>query len=468
MNDYDFRDPTRWANDWVDSTTLNPVSATVLFFAVLAIFMVPRRAVLVPVLISICLVGASQRVVIFGLDFQALRLLGTAAMVRFAVRGDFRVLKKDILDRLILLGAIVPVICLLFRGRFPALGANLGYGLDAVAMYYLGRVCLTDLRAVRTLALALLVLSIPIFTGFAIEKSTGRNIFSIFGGIDEITHVRQGKIRVQGAFAHSIIAGCWFASSLPILLSQWGGGNNAATGKIIAVLGGILAITCCFMTSGSTAISSLLVVLLLAFLYPFRSYISSARKLIVVLAILIHFTATNGLHHFLFARFTISAGSTGYHRYRLVDAAIDRFSEWFLFGTDSTYHWGWGLDDVTCQYVAVVVNGGIAGVAILVAIFVVAFRRIGVVMSSPKKNEVFVGYFIGVALVSHLVAFLGVSYFGQIFLLLYATLGATASLAATVVSEQSTTVRSRTPARAARLRSRETGRLDDLGPRRFI
>jgi O-antigen ligase len=123
---------------------------------------------------------------------------------------------------------------------------------------------------------------------------------------------------------------------------------------------------------------------------------------------------------------------------------------------------------VTCQYVAAAVNGGIAGLVILAMIFVVAFRRIGVVMSSPKKSEVFVGYFIGVALISHLMSFLGVSYFGQIFLLLYVTLGATASLAATVASGKSAKVRSSTPVRTARPHSRESIRLDGLGPRRFI
>lgn len=45
----------------------------------------------------------------------------------------------------------------------------------------------------------------------------------------------------------------------------------------------------------------------------------------------------------LVARTKIVTGSTGYHRFALIDSAIKNFREWWLVGTYLTGHWGWGF-----------------------------------------------------------------------------------------------------------------------------
>ena len=40
-----------------------------------------------------------------------------------------------------------------------------------------------------------------------LEHLTGRNVFSVFGGVPEFTVIREGKLRAQAAFAHAIVAG---------------------------------------------------------------------------------------------------------------------------------------------------------------------------------------------------------------------------------------------------------------------
>ena len=65
----------------------------------------------------------------------------------------------------------------------------------------------------------------------------------------------------------------------------------------------------------------------------------------------------------LLARIDLVGGSTGWHRYHLVDKFFDYFHEWWLLGTPNTGHWGPGLHDVTNQFVAEGVSGGILQLA---------------------------------------------------------------------------------------------------------
>ena len=68
----------------------------------------------------------------------------------------------------------------------------------------------------------------------------------------------------------------------------------------------------------------------------------------VFLAVVIHFIREKPVWH-LILRLSVITGGTGYHRYQLIDAFINNFSEWALAGTDGTAHWGWGLQDTTNQ-----------------------------------------------------------------------------------------------------------------------
>src|SRR5690606_19955616 len=120
-----------------------------------------------------------------------------------------------------------------------------------------------------------------------------------------------------------------------------------------------------FNTASSTPVMSIIFTVIgLSFFY-FRRYMSYFRWGLVALVISLHLVMNAPVWH-LIARMNIVGGSTGWHRYHLMDKAISNFWEWWLVGIQSTAHWGWGLFDVTNQYVLEGVRGGILGLILYV------------------------------------------------------------------------------------------------------
>ncbi|MFB0986720.1 MAG: hypothetical protein QMB94_10505, partial [Phycisphaerales bacterium] len=415
MNTYEFRDPTRFGfTEYVGQNNLHAAAIGLLAIVVLVFVMGKRNYWFLVMGLAICNIPSSQRLILAGIDLNVLRLVGAIGFVVLLARGYIHTLKPALLDKIVVLSLLVPILMSSIRGQSSAAVTYMGIFADGVAIYFIGRVALRDLQSVTAFAWGLLIISIPIAIAMAIEKTTGRNFFSIFGGVPEFTPVRMGKLRAQGAFAHSIIAGCWFAASLPILVSQWKSSANLSTGKAIVVCGVPLAVVGVFATASSTPIAGACVVLGSFLIYPIRNYFMKVRLYALCAAVIIHFVSVSGIHHLLYTRFTFVTGSTGYHRYKLVDAAIERMPDWFLFGINSTYSWGYGLDDVTQEFVQAAVRGGIVGLTLLIAVLVLSFRNAGVLMRSRNPKESFVGYCLGVSVLVHAVDFLGASYFGQI------------------------------------------------------
>jgi hypothetical protein len=136
---------------------------------------------------------------------------------------------------------------------------------------------------------------------------------------------------------------------------------------------------------------------------------------------------------------SIVGGSTGRHRYRLVDAFIRHVDEWFLAGSSlGTDHWGRGLFDVTNYYIIQGLRGGIVLLLLFMAMLWVGFKLAGVVWRRDASNRAMVigGWAMGVALFQHAVNFIGVAYFGQIIVLFYLQLAIIGSLAVAAQQRQ--------------------------------
>ena len=429
MNQYEYRDPTRFIfNEYVGQTNLHPIVFGGLIAVVLLFFVVRRRYWFFLVACLVCMTGSAQRLVISGVDFQILRLIGVVSVVAAYACGEFKSFTWSRLDTLVFSLAIVNTLMAAIRGQTGLVMMHLGFGLDAITMYLLGRVAVKNLEDLYTVSISLAILAIPLAIFLVIEKMTARNFFSVFGGIPEFTALRFGSLRAQGAFAHPIIAGCWFAAAVPLIAVLFKTGRPGGGSKWFAVVGFILSTASVFATASSTPIAAFGLGILGLCIYSLRSYIPRAFKVGVVIALILHFVSASGFHHLLYTRFTFISGSTGYFRYQLVDAAIEQFPSWFLFGTNGTYHWGWGLDDCTHEFVLAGVKGGLLGLMTLIGILVVSFRRVGILLRSARPEMCWAGFCIGVSIVTHIVSFNGTSYFGQIYLIYYFTLGALQSL----------------------------------------
>jgi hypothetical protein len=132
----------------------------------------------------------------------------------------------------------------------------------------------------------------------------------------------------------------------------------------------------------------------------------------------------------LLARVDILSGSTGWHRFHLVDKFIDFFPEWFAVGTLSTGHWGPGLHDVTNQFVSEGVGGGVLRLAVFTWVVILGFNGVSRSMRVVDGGKVYklASWALGTALFMHCMNFIGVTYFEQIVVEWQLTLAAISSL----------------------------------------
>jgi hypothetical protein len=118
----------------------------------------------------------------------------------------------------------------------------------------------------------------------------------------------------------------------------------------------------------------------------------------------------------LVGRIDLVGGSSGYHRYQLIDQFINRFSEWWLLGVKSTNDWGWDLWDTSNMYVEWGTTGGLLTFVAFLAIIWSAFRAVGVYrkIADEKGADQWEIWCLGSAFFAHTVGFIGSTYYDQI------------------------------------------------------
>lgn len=437
-------------------TVIHPAGLAVLAVLCIVLFTCSRKWAVAPFLVACCFIAPAQRLVLAGLDFDVPRILVLVGLLRVTLRGEFKGFRWRIVD-----GLIIAYLCantLAYIGLYGTGGAivnRLGQVIDIAGTYFVFRALVRDWSDVDRFVRTLVMLSVPVLVLFLVERATGRNLFAALGGVPAITEVRAGRMRCQGAFAHSIIAGCFFASTLPFL-AGWVL-SRRSPGRFLAIAGCVIALALVVLTASSTPVMAVIFAGVAFLFYPLHRSMRAVRWTI--------FLGLLGLHIFmkapvwsLIGRIDIVSGSTGWHRFSLIDAFINRWSDWAFVGTIRTDHWGPGLGDVTNQYVLEGVRGGILSLALFIAIIAFTFRGVGVLMKRAANNRVrrMSAWTLGVTLFVHLTSFLAVSYFGQVTILWYLLLATVASLEA-LPAEKPVSVRSRTtpsPIRgAARLRA---------------
>lgn len=407
-------------------TTIHPLGLALLIILGVATLIVKRRSAVIPMLIMACFVAPAQRIVVFGLDFNLIRILVLVGWARIFIKKETGAFVWKTIDKVIIVWAMSSLTAyVMLRGSTGAFVYKLGTSFDSLGMYFLFRCLVRDLSDVKHLMISTLYLSIPVAFFLLIEKHTGRNIFSVLGGVPEFTVIRQGKLRAQGAFAHSILAGCFWVTQLPLFLALiW-----QDTKKWLIVAGTIATVVVVYACASSTPAAGVGAVLLGGCFYICRLQMGTVRGGVLATLVGLHLVMKAPVWH-LVSRIDIVGGSTGWHRYNLIDQTIHRFGEWWLFGTISTAHWGWHLFDTANMYVNEAVRGGFLTLILFVIILVLAFQGVGRLLSTlenDRENYIF-AWALGVSLFTHCMVFIAVSYFGQIIVVWYLLLASIASL----------------------------------------
>lgn len=448
-------------------TVVHPLSLVFTLAMGIWLLRVRRDRAVLPVMLVACLIPVAQRIVIATFDFDMSRLLILFGWARILSTGEFRTIRWCRLDTAFVAHSAAALLTYVARERsVGALVYQLGLAFEACGIYFLLRALLHTSTDVLRSCLNMAGIAVVVGASMLVENLTGRNFFSVFGGVHEFTVVRDGRLRCQGAFSHPIMAGSFGASVAPIA-GMIAAGLPLKSWLAWAGLLGALVVVVTSSSSGP-ALAVLTAVLGCA-MFPLRNRMRLFRYGLAAVLTVIHLVREAPVWH-LIGRASDLVGGTGYHRVRLISAFVENWRDWFWFGTSSTAGWGWGLQDLTNQFVYEGVQGGMPTLVSLIVLLSFLFGAIGTTvhraqaarhLPRPVRLRLqMLAWGLGVALATHCVSWISVSYFGQMTLILYALFALIVALYQTPELARPR-VRSATPdAAAATATSREEPRED--------
>lgn len=410
-------------------SVLNPIALAIVVIAILLMWLVPRRYMLVPFLVTVILIPMEQQVVVAGLHFMVVRILLLFAWIRVAVhliRGE-KLLDRGLtaLDKVFMWWVIssVATYTILWHD-VGALILKLGFLYNALGIYFLLRHVVRggeDVnRLIRTLAVICAVLAVLM----SIEQLTGHNLLSLFGA-PAAAEVRQGRIRSQASFLHSIIAGTCGALMVPVFVGLWWGSIKSRWYAVLGIISGtVMTIT----SASSTPVAAYCAGGLAMCMWPVRNRMRVIRWATVALLVGLHLVMKAPVWA-LIGRVDLAGGSTGWQRFALMDNFIHRFGEWWLIGTKSFATWGFDMWDAVNWYVSCGESGGLVSLVLFVAVLVYAFKSLGQFLRArrPRTMKLMV-WCLGASLFACCVSFIGIVFFDQSIVFWYALL---ASIVAT-------------------------------------
>jgi hypothetical protein len=415
-------------SEYANQTTVHPLGLLAVVVLGLLVLLLPRRWSVLPILVMACFVSSAQRIVIATLDFDFLRIMVLFGVMRLILRKEYINFVWKPLDTAMVLWATSSVLFyVLANGTFAAFINRLGFAFNAFGMYFLFRCLIRNWEDLSSIIFGTVLISIPIAAFFLLENRTGHNLFSIFGGVPAITDIREGRLRCQGAFSVSILAGCFWAALMPLFASYWWKSAKDRVWAVTGLVASFIVVLCCASSTPMMGVFSAIIGGLFFFI---RRHMRLVRWSILLTLIALHMEMQAPVWH-LVSRVSSVGGSTGWHRFNLINQTIIHFDDWWVSGCSGYTVLSWGVTggDVTNQYIVEGVNGGFLTMCLFIAVIVIAFRQVGYLWRSQSHNlyRLALSWALGVSLFVHCVNFIGVAYFGQINMLWYMTLASVGS-----------------------------------------
>lgn len=416
---------------------MHPAVLLLLVVAIACVFLLPRKYVIVPLLLITFLTPFGEQLYIGGFHFFVPRILVLCGLVRIAwtkMSSQAPIISGGLnsVDKAFALFAIFSAsACVLSFWNSQAVVNQAAFIVDVLGGYFFLRFLIRDeediLRVVKTFVVIVCILGLTM----SYEKLLGLNLFGFIGG-RLAPFIRDGAIRAQATFEGPIPAGTFAAPLLCLFAWLWQSKKSRLLGAAGVVGATVMVVT----SASSTPLLAYAAAIVGISLWPLRKKMRAIRWGLLILLVTLHLSMKAPVW-FLINHVDLVAGNSGYHRAILIDACVKHFSEWWLIGVKTTANWGWDLWDQANQFVAAAENGGLATLICFVLMISRCFGRIGAarrLVSGNRKKE-WLLWFLGATLFSHVVAFFGISYGDQTtiswYVLLVMVSAATAPILAT-------------------------------------
>ncbi len=392
-----------------------------------------RKSVPIVMIVGCCYMTTGQYFTIAGANFPVFRILLIVGIIRVLVRGEKLSGGMNAIDR-----AIIVMCCwVLFTSIFHEWEAGsgpkyvIGEVLSIAGSYFIFRIFLSSTDEVISFMGWTCALLGPVALEMAYEKVANRNLFAFFGGVPEVPEFRADKIRAQGTFPHSILAGTIGAICFPFAVAIWHQHRKKA------LVGGLACLVMIVASASSGPILSLLFGIFALMMWRYRKHCRLLFWGAVGMYLLANVLMTRPAYY-LISKIDLTGGSTSYYRAYLIEQSIAHLDEWWLFGTDRTRHWmpSWqpGINekhcDITSTYIAAGVMGGLPYMFLMINAMRLAFLRIGLT-TKPERGDgaqLFQYWCLGSSLFSIVASGFSVSFFGQTQVFLWLPIAAIASI----------------------------------------
>lgn len=337
---------------------------------------------------------------------------------RIVLKQEINTIRLNILDKITLIFVIIKTLTyVLLWQSFSALIMMIGSGFDILGIYFLSRFFIQRAEDIFTFFRLMSVLLILIATFVTIEAFTGKNLFYIFGGLPEFSEIRDGIVRCRGPFGHSISMGIFAAMFIPYLYYTF---FIVKTDKVITLITFFAILVIEINTGSSTPIISMIAAIFGCLMWSFRYYYKNIYLSFTFLLVTFQVFMNAPVYH-LIKHFSLFDSSSIYHRFELIDEAINRFAEWWFVGTKGVANWGYLLGDTANHFVGVAVGGGIFSLITFILIIVISFKTLGwaIIYYSKKRNAQYMALMLGTMLFACIVSFFGISLWDQLIIAFY-------------------------------------------------
>jgi hypothetical protein len=399
---------------------------------IVAQFALPRHLAFLPILIATFHLG---NLPVIG-EFTQMRLVIIAGLIRASMSGDLRWSFQNRVDQFVALFSAIALLSSLGHEANIYVPSpfieRVGLVLNVLGAYLYGRAYMTGPDFVTRFATSLAIVLIPFSALVGLEQATGNNYYSSLGARSEFAGARKDRLRAKGPFGHAILAGTAAAASLPFMILL-----RRRQHKLLGTLGVGASIIATLASASSGPIVAFAVAVGLLAFWRWRHLLGRMKSCAGILLIVLNFTMSRPIW-FLIARIDIVGGSTGWHRSKLIDTAMNRLDEWWLAGTDYTRDWmfsgvTWNPNhtDITNHYLQMGVLGGlplmIAFIAILIAALMGIERALPDLRAAGDERE-FEAWCVWTSLLVHSVSFISISYFDQSYGCFFLLIGAVAAI----------------------------------------